>query len=171
MKTLCQNIVIKEEQYEEEEVHGLEDKGSAPFLTRAAFEEALSKGTSHEFVVPAKQQACQQKQLVEGPTILKESEPKANTSSNGYADLQIIRPAFVPSPVIKKGEESSPSSFVPLSTQVTIPHSCPLGTEVGHNSMPKAETDHPSLDILKPAQVAWTQIEKAACQVTEEEGA
>lgn len=50
---------MEEEQPEEEEVHGLEDKGSAPFLTRAAYEEALSKGTAHQFVVPAEQQAHQ----------------------------------------------------------------------------------------------------------------
>jgi len=35
--------------------------------------------------------------------------------------------------------------------------------------MLKAEADHLSLDILKPAQVASTQIEKAAYQMTEEE--
>jgi len=35
--------------------------------------------------------------------------------------------------------------------------------------MLKAEADHLSLDILKPAQVASTHIEKAAYQMTEEE--
>ena len=54
VKTLFQNIVMEEEMFEEEEeVHGLEDKGIAPFLTRAAYEEALSKGTAQQFVVVA----------------------------------------------------------------------------------------------------------------------
>jgi len=52
---------MEEEQFEEEEeVHGLEDKGSAPFLTRAAYEESLSKGTTHELVAPVEEQAYQQ---------------------------------------------------------------------------------------------------------------
>ena len=80
---------MEEEQFEEEEeVHGLEDKGSAPFLTRAAYEEALSKGTAHEFVVPIEQQAYQQKQSAAGPTILKEFEPKASPTSH---DVQIYQ--------------------------------------------------------------------------------
>lgn len=54
MKTIFKNIVMEEELFEEEEeVHGLEDKGSSPFLTKVAYEEALSKGTTREFVVPA----------------------------------------------------------------------------------------------------------------------
>ena len=57
VKTLCQNIVTEEEQLEEEEVHGLE---GAPFLTRAAYEKALSRGTTCQFDVPAEQQAYQQ---------------------------------------------------------------------------------------------------------------
>jgi len=52
---------MEEVQYEEEEeVHGLEDKGSAPFLTRDAYEEALSRGTACEFVVAIEKQAHQQ---------------------------------------------------------------------------------------------------------------
>ena len=36
VKTLFQSIVMEEERFEEEdEVHGMEDKGSAPFLTQA----------------------------------------------------------------------------------------------------------------------------------------
>ena len=97
--------------------------------------------------------------------------PEASSSSHDYAELPIFQPAFVPSPVIKEGEESSPSSFVPLSAQVTNPHSFPLGTEAGHNSMPKADTDHLSLDILMPTQVASTQLERVACLMTEEENA
>ena len=73
--------------------------------------------------------------------------------------------------MIKKGEESSPSSFVPLSAQVKIPQSCHLNTEAEHNSKPKADTDHLSLDILMPAQMASTQTERAAYQITEEEDA
>ena len=94
--------------------------------------------------------------------ILQEFEPKVSTSPNGYADLPILQPALVPSPVIKKGEESSPSSFVPLSAQVTIPPSFPLNTEAGHNSKSEADTDQISLDILMPAQLAPTQIKVAA---------
>ena len=37
--------------------------------------------------------------------------------------------------------------------------------------MPKADTNHLSLDILMPAQVASTQLERAACLMIEEEGA
>lgn len=92
---------MEEERFEEEdEVHGLEYKGSAPFLTRVAYERSLSIGTAHQFVVATQQQANQQKQPAAGPTILE--EPKASPSSNDYADLQIIQPAFVPSPVVKK---------------------------------------------------------------------
>lgn len=57
VKTLFQSIVMEEEKHEEEEGHGLGDKGSDPFLTRAAYEEELSKGTVHRFVVPIEQQA------------------------------------------------------------------------------------------------------------------
>ena len=90
VKTIFQIIVMEEELFEEGEgVHGLEDKGSAPFLTRAAYEESLSKGTAHEFVVPAEQQAYQQKQPAAGP-FLHESEPEASSSSHGYADLPIF---------------------------------------------------------------------------------
>lgn len=77
----------------------------------------------------------------------------------------------IPSPVIKKGEESSPSAYVSLSAQETIPHSCLLDTEVGHSSIPKADTDNLGLDVLMPTQVASTQIERAVCQITEEEDA
>ena len=57
VKTLFQNIVMEEEQYEEEdEVHGWEDKGISPFLTQAAYEEALSRGTACQFFIPAEQQ-------------------------------------------------------------------------------------------------------------------
>ena len=114
VKTLFQNIVMEEEQYEEEEeVHGLEDKGSAPFLTRAAYERSLSIGIAHQFVVPAEQQANQQKQPTAGPTILE--EPEASPSSNDYADLQLDQPAVIPDPMTNKGVESSPSSYVSLS--------------------------------------------------------
>jgi len=75
---------------------------------------------------------------------------------------------LVPNPVIKKGEESSPSSFVPLSAQVTIPQSCPLNTEVRNSFILKAETDHLSFDLLEPAQMASIQIEKTAYQMTKE---
>jgi len=170
VKPLFQSIVMEEERFEEEdEVHGLEDKGSAPLLMRAAYEEALSKGTAREFVVHAEQQAYQQTQSAAGPTILK--EPEASPSSHDHADLQIDQPAVIPSPVIKRGEVNCPSSYASLSVQVTIPHNCPLGIEIGHSSMPKADTDHLSLDILKPAQLASTQLERAVCQMIEEEDA
>lgn len=71
--------------------------------------------------------------------------------------------------MIKKGEDSSPSSSVPLSAQVKIPQSCPLNTEAEQNSMLKDEADHLSLDIPKPAQMASTQIKMAAYQMLEEE--
>lgn len=54
-------------------------------------------------------------------SVLEESKPKANPTSNDYANLQIGQPAVIPNPVIKKGEVSSPSSYVPLSIQVKIP--------------------------------------------------
>ena len=73
--------------------------------------------------------------------------------------------------MINKGEESSPSSFVSLSAQVKIPQSCPLNAEAGNISMLKAETDHLSLDILIPAQLASIELERVAYQMTEEEGA
>lgn len=172
VKTIFQNTVMEEQQYEEEdEVHGLEDKGSAPFLTIAAYENELSKGTSHQFFVLVEQQAHQQKQVGADPFILKESEPKASSASNDYVDLQITQPAFFPYRVINKGEEFSPSSYVSLSAQKRIPHSFPLGVEAGHSSILKANTDHFSLDIMKPTQVASTQTEKVTCQMTEEEGA
>ena len=41
-----------EELQQDEEVHGLE---GAPFLTRATFEEELSKGTAQQLVVVAEQ--------------------------------------------------------------------------------------------------------------------
>jgi len=69
------------------------------------------------------------------------------------------------------GEESSPSSYVSLFVQVTIPRSCPLGAEVDHNSMPKANTDHLSLDIPMPTQVVSTWLGRADCQMAEEEDA
>lgn len=60
-KPLFQDLVMEEEHFEEEdEVHGMEDKDSAPFLTRATYENSLSKRTAQEFVVPAEQQAYQQ---------------------------------------------------------------------------------------------------------------
>ena len=87
--------------------------------------------------------------------------PKSSSSSHGYANLQISQPVIIPSTMINKGEESSPSFFVPLSAPKTIPLSCPLNTEAEQNSMLKAKTDHLSLDILKLAQMASTQIEEA----------
>lgn len=72
VKTLFQDLVMEEEQFEEEdEVHGMEDKGSAPFLTKAAYEKSLFKGPAHNFVVPAEQQAYKQKQPTIDPIILK----------------------------------------------------------------------------------------------------
>jgi len=56
VKPLLQNIVMEEVQHEEE-VHVLE---GAPFLTRAAYEKAISKGTAQQFVVAAEQQVDQQ---------------------------------------------------------------------------------------------------------------
>jgi len=160
----------EEQSEEEEEVHGLEDKVSAPFLTRAAYEKAISRGTTRKFVVPAEQQAYQQEQPAAGPIIIQEFEPKASPSFHDYTDLQSDQPAIIPSPVINKGEESSLSSSVSLSAQKTSPQSCLLNTKADHNSMPKADTDHLSLDILKPTQLASTKFERAACQMTEEEG-
>jgi len=58
VRPLLQNIVMKEELFEEEEeVHGLED---SPFLTRVTYQEALSKATARELVVAAEQRADQQ---------------------------------------------------------------------------------------------------------------
>jgi len=167
VKTLLQNIVMEEVQHEEE-VHVLE---GAPFLTRDAYEKEISRGTARELVVAAEQKADQQQQSTAGPFILEESVLEACPYSHGYADLPIFQPAFVPSPVIKKGEESSPSSFVSLSAQKKIPHSCPLNTEAEQTLMLKAKTDHLSLDILMSAQMVSTQIERAAYQITEEEDA
>jgi len=42
---------------------------------------------------------------------------------------------------------------------------------VGNSTILKVETDHLSFDILKPAQVASTQIERVAYQMTKEEDA
>jgi len=81
---------MEEEHPNEEEVHGLENKGSAPFLTRATYEEALSNGTSCEFIVATEQQADQQQHSVAGPTSLQEFVPKASSSSHGYEDLHIF---------------------------------------------------------------------------------
>ena len=167
VKTLCQNIVMEEVQ-QQEEVPVLE---GPPFLIRAAYEKAVSRGTAHQFVVAAEQQAYQQEQLAASPSNLQESVPEASSSLHGYADLQIDQPAIIPSTVIKKGEGSYPSPFVPLPAQKTIPQSCPLNTEAEKNSMLKAKTDHLSLDIMKPAQMASTQTEEAAYQLTEEENA
>jgi len=72
------------------------------------------------------------------------------------------QPAIILSPVIDKGEESSPSSFASLSAQMTIPQSFPLNTEARNSSILKAETDHLSFDLLEPAQMTSIQIEKAA---------
>ena len=139
VRPLLQNIVMEEELFEEEEeVHGLEDKGSAHFLTRAAYEEALSRDTSYQLVVDVEQQVDQHEQVVADPFILEESELEACPSSHDYADLQIRQHAIIPGPVINKGEESSPSSFVPLSAQMKLPHSCPLNTEARNSSMLKA---------------------------------
>jgi len=46
---------MEEEQSEEEEVHGLEDKGNTLFLTRATYENSLSEGTACEFFVAIEQ--------------------------------------------------------------------------------------------------------------------
>lgn len=44
MKTPLQNVIMDEDQHEEDdEIHCLEDKGSASFLTLVAYEESLSK--------------------------------------------------------------------------------------------------------------------------------
>ena len=67
----------------------MEDKDSAPFLTRVAYEEALSKGIAHQFFVPTEQQADQQRHLEAGPTILQESVPEANPTSHDCANLPI----------------------------------------------------------------------------------
>ena len=53
----------------------------------------------------------------------------ASPSFNDYVNLQVHLHDFVPNSVIEKGEESSPPSFLPLSTHVTIPQSYPLNTE------------------------------------------
>jgi len=211
VKTLLQNIVMEEEQFEDDdEVHGMEDKGSAPFLTRATYEKSLSKGPAHNFVVPVEQPAADpiilkvlaievrglegspsslsfqsdiQKPRIHmleiGPVknepfkkyILEEPEPKANQASDDYANLQVDQLAIILSPIIKKGEISSPSSDVPLSIQGTIPHNCPLGNGAIQNSMPKADMDDLSLDIPKPDQLASTQLEREVFQIIEEEGA
>jgi len=163
VKTLLQNIVMEEVQYEEEEVYGLQDKGSAPFLTRATYQEELSRGTIYQFVVAAEQQVDQQKQVAANSFILVESKLEANPSSHGYADLQISQPAFFPCPVINKGVISSPSSFLPLPNQRTIPQSFPLNTEAKQNSILKTQTNHLSLDILMPTEDFSTQIEMATC--------
>ena len=163
---------MEEEQCEEEdEVQDMKDKGCTPFLTRDTYEKSLSRSIAHEFVVLVEQQAYQQKQQAAGPTILEESKTKASQASIDYANMQIEQPAIIPSPVIKKGEESSPSSYVSLSTQETFLHNCPLNTGASHNSMPKVDMDNLSLGILKPAQLASTQLERSVCQITEEEGA
>ena len=42
VKTPFQNAVMEEEQSEEnDEIHYMEDKGSAPFLTKATYEKSL----------------------------------------------------------------------------------------------------------------------------------
>ena len=56
-----------------------------------------------------------------------------------------------------------------MSAQKERPHCCPLNTKAEHNSVLKAETDHLSFDVLIPAQWVPTQIERTACQMTEEE--
>lgn len=76
---------------------------------------------------------------------------EASSSSHDYEDLQVSQPAIIPSPVINKGGETYPSSFVPLPAQEIIPQSYPLNTQAEHNSMLKPETNHLSLDILNPA--------------------
>lgn len=48
----------------------MEDKGSAPFLTKATYEKSLFKGPAHNFVVPAEQKAYKQKQPAADPIIL-----------------------------------------------------------------------------------------------------
>lgn len=141
----------------------------APFLTRAAYEEEISKGTTRELVVATEQQADQRQQSAESPFILQEPVLKANSSSHGYTNLQISQPTIIPRPVIKRGEVSSPSSYASLSAQVAIPQIFPLNTEAEQKSMLNSETDHLSLDILIPAQMDSTQIEREAYQMTEEE--
>lgn len=89
-------------------------------------------------------------------SILEEPEPKVSPTSHDYANIKIDQLAIIPSPVIKKGEVSSPSSYVSLSVEETIPHDCSLGAKANHNSMPKANMDNLSLDILKPTQLAST---------------
>ena len=51
VKTPFQNVVMEEEQFDEEdEIHCMEDKGSAAFLTLATYEESLLKDhTSQEW--------------------------------------------------------------------------------------------------------------------------
>ena len=42
MKTPFQNVVMEKEQFDEDdEIHCMEDKGSAPFLTLATYEKSL----------------------------------------------------------------------------------------------------------------------------------
>ena len=82
----------------------------APFLTRAAFEKAISKGTAQQFVVVAEQQVDQQWQLA-ADRFLQEFEPKASTSSNAYADLQVEQPAVIASTMIKGGRRKLPIIF------------------------------------------------------------
>jgi len=219
----------------------MEDKGSAPFLTKATYEKSLFRGQinqewdrgvvlqtgdqqrynprplmdnvkkapANKTVDPTEQQANKQKQPTANPVILKVStievrgldkspssfnfqlesqklripmpliepmkneslkesiledpEPKASQASNDYANLQRDQPAIILSPVVKICEVSSPSSYVSLSIQETIPHNFPLGTRASHNSMTKADMDKLSLDSTKPTQLASTQLERAIC--------
>jgi len=104
-------------------------------------------------------------------SILEEPEPKASQTSNDYANLQTGQLSVIPNLVIKKGEVNSPSSYVSLFVQETIPHDFSLGVEANYNSMPKADMDNLSLDIPKPTQLASTQLERAVCHITKEEGA
>jgi len=121
--------------------------------------------------VPAEQQDYHQQHSAESSLVLlHKSEPDASSSSYGCEDLQIFQLAFVPGPVIKEGEENSPSYFIPLFAQVTSPLSCPMNTEAGNSSMPKLETDHLNLDTLMLAQMASTQVERAVFLLAEEEG-
>jgi len=87
VNTLLQNIVMEEEHPDkEEEVYGLE---GAPFITRATYKKAISKGIVFQFVVAAKQQANQQNQVVADPFVCQESMLDVSSYSHGYADLQI----------------------------------------------------------------------------------
>jgi len=60
-----------------------------PFLTRVAYEEALSRGTAYEFVVPVEQQDYKHQQSAVDSLILQEFVPETSSSSHDYAYLQV----------------------------------------------------------------------------------